>query len=197
VVGGEDASGTLLTDVWFMRLDEVATPSWRPIATEGVSIGKVLAATYPFADDRLWVLDESEDIKKGRTARVVRIDPRRGHAEVLFSTPHTRFDVTPFFSVDNDGTPLLALARDKKFTLYRVTAKPCPQVVRHMDERRGRLVRAPIVDSNGYSFVLREDDGWLRLDRLNTDHKKVADVSNAHGNQCDAEHGIGAFADLF
>jgi hypothetical protein len=75
-------------------------------------------------------------------------------------------DAASFLSVDYDGSPLLAVTSEKKFSVYRVIAKPHRHIIRHIDERRGKIVRAPIVDLYGYSFVLGDDDGSLRLDRI-------------------------------
>jgi hypothetical protein len=165
VMGGEDASGRLLHDVWFRP---VYGP-WTEISTGAIALGNVLAATYAFADDHLWVLDEVTDPKRsGRQqsrVRLLRIHPAGG-ASVVFSAPRTRSHAESFLSVDYDGSPLLAVTAEKKFSVYRVIAKPHRQIIRHLDDKRGKLVRAPIVDPYGYSFVLGEDDGSLRLDRI-------------------------------
>ena len=173
VMGGQGAAGAALRDVWFLELGPSFLQnggSWRQVPTGATALGNVLAATFAFADDHLWIIDEvGEQRKDGRTEqrlRVLRIypSPAGAGAEIVFSAPRRHADVIPFLSVDRDGSPLLALAGEKRFAVYRVRTEPCREVKR-VEGGQGRLVRPPIVDPHGYSFILEKKSGTLDLER--------------------------------
>lgn len=164
VLGGVDAGGVAQRDVWFLPLGG----SWNELALGTVQLGKVLAATYTFQDDQLWIADEvaAPAAKPGPTrARLVRVDPAGGGASVVFFVPRRRPGLTPFLSVDRDGSPLLALADHTRFALLRLRMTPNGIAVGRVRTEQGKLVRAPIVDAFGYSFVLMAADGTLRVKR--------------------------------
>jgi hypothetical protein len=164
VMGGGDANGSLLRDAWFLPLGG----SWSALSLGDVQLGRVLAATYAFGDDHLLVADEIEEptaSKDKERVRLLRIDPAGGGATVVFSVPRRRPGLTPFLSVDRDGSALLALADDKRFVLVRLRLTPNGTALGRVRTERGVLVRAPIVDEFGYSFVITAADGTLRVKR--------------------------------
>ncbi len=96
---------------------------------------------------------------------------------VVFATTVQHPDATPFLSVDVDGSLLLAMASPKRYALARVrpqksalSGKPGALAVTRIQGQHGHLVRRPIVDRNGYSFVVEGDDGRTRVDRLTELH---------------------------
>ena len=163
VIGGVDGDGAPRHDAWFLPIGG----SWSELALGSVQLGSVLAATYAPGDDRLWIADEVEEspAKRRKRTRLVRIDPAGGGASVVFFAPRRRPGLTPFLSVDRDGSPLLALADDSRFALFRLRMTPNGIAVGRVRTERGKLVRAPIVDAFGYSFVLMAADGTLRVKR--------------------------------
>lgn len=164
VIGGIDSNGATLRDAWFVPLGG----SWSALSLGSVQLGSVLAATYAFGDDHLWIADESVEAgtpKEKKRARLLRVDPAGGGASVAFSVPRRRQGLTPFLSVDRDGSALLALADDQRFVLVRLRIKPNGMVIGRIRAERGKLVRAPIVDRFGYSFILAAADGTLVVKR--------------------------------
>ncbi len=166
VVGGTDASSARLGDVWFR------TPQfgWRQVSTDPVPLGSLLDATYPFGSGRLWILDEVPNNLPGihgTDVRIVRVGIRGEGTGVIFRAPRKRSETTPFMSVDIDGSVLFAMARDKQFDLARVrTDRADRLVIEALQPVQGHLVRRPIIDQNGYSFVVTAPDGSLRIMRL-------------------------------
>ena len=166
VIGGVDSDGAAMRDAWFLPLGG----SWSELALGGVQIGTVVAATYAYGDDHLWLVDEVDAPaakKDTKRARLVRVEPAGGGASVVVSTPRRRPGLTSFLSVDRDGSPLLALADDQRFALLHLRIKANGMAVGRTRTERGKLVRAPIVDPFGYSFVLMAADGTLRVKRRN------------------------------
>jgi hypothetical protein len=165
VIGGVDANAALQRDAWFLPFGG----SWTAIGLGEVELGRVLAATYAFADDRLWLVDEVDEAasagKNKTRARVLRVDPSGAGASVVSFAPRRRPGLTAFLSVDRDGTPLLALASDASFALLRLRQKANGLAVGRVRTERGKLVRAPIVDDFGYSFVVAAANGNLRIKR--------------------------------
>lgn len=160
IVGGQTASGEELHDIWF---HSVENSPWQRIVPHGVALGRIQAATYSFADGRLWIFDE---LSIGRRAerRLLTVD-LAGNAEVLFSTTSRRStDLIPFLSIDNDGSVLFSLAGERQFSVYRITSTPC-RTLERFAHGRGHLVRAPIADRSGYLFVLEGKNGGLELER--------------------------------
>jgi hypothetical protein len=161
VLGGVDASSAPKRDAWFLPLGG----SWTELALGEVRLGNVLAATYAFQDDHLWVVDEVEQASASVRTRVIRIDPAGAGAQVVFAAPRRRPGLKPFLSVDHDGSPLLALTDGARFVLARLRKTPHGLAVGRVRTERGNLVRPPIVDAFGYSFVLMGADGTLRVKR--------------------------------
>lgn len=161
VIGGVDPNGAAKHDAWLLPLGG----SWSELALGDVQLGKVLAATYAFQDDRLWVADEVA-MNGERRPRLVRIDPAGGGANVVFfAPPRRRPGRTPFLSVDRDGSLLLALADETRFSLLHLRMTPSGLAVERARAERGKLVRAPIVDAFGYSFIVVAADGTLGVKR--------------------------------
>lgn len=165
ILGGQNASGAALGDVWFKPLGG----SWLELSTAPEHLGNPLAGTYAFGDDRLWIVEDIDDEtappRERRRARLLRVDPAGGGAERVFYVPRKKPGLRPFLSVDRDGGVLLALADDDRFTLLRLEAHAGTVTVGRARSEKGKLVRAPIVDDNGYSFVVEEGDGSLRIIR--------------------------------
>jgi hypothetical protein len=84
VLGGRSlADGSELHDVW---AHDVARAEWRRLGLPPeLALGRVLAATYSPADDRLWVLDEVGERGRERRARMLAIHPDGNAGEVLGS----------------------------------------------------------------------------------------------------------------
>lgn len=91
-----------------------------------------------------------------------------GRVETLYSTRRSLDRVTAYLSVDRDGSILLALARDNRFTLHRISSAPCP-TLRRLRGGTGKLVRSPIVDALGYTFVLAGENDSLRVEQRPVD----------------------------
>jgi hypothetical protein len=166
VIGGADADGVIQRDVWFLPFGG----SWNPIPLGDVRLGRVLAATYAFGDDHLWLVDELDELANPTShisrARILRVDPAGGGTKIMSLASRRPAPFTAFLSVDRDGAALLALAGEARFTILRLRSKSNGGlVVGRVRTERGKLVRAPIVDDSGYSFVVAAPDGGLRVRR--------------------------------
>jgi hypothetical protein len=118
----------------------------------------VLAATYSFRDDRLWVLDEVQGPFGLKRIRLVRIHPQSGEFEQLGQWPRVGLFNRHWLGVDKDGQVLLTASSDtaKKYLVIRLDNR-APQVKpSSVRFGQGALALRPLVDQDGYSFVLRE-----------------------------------------
>jgi hypothetical protein len=61
---------------------------------------------------------------------------------------------------------LLAIAGEERFSLFRLEDSEGHFRLRRLRSQRGRLVRRPIVDPNGVSFIVEAPNGGLRLKRV-------------------------------
>ncbi len=188
VIGGFDATGAARGDVWFR--DPLS--GWRALPLNPEKLGDVLGATYPFHDaHELWIADLVAGSGAGTGApnlRILRVNVDGGGATSIFSSPLRRRDLVPFFSVDRDGTVLLAVAGHDRFSLARldVTGDGVLTAAR-LRTQRGHLVRRPIVDQDGYSFILGRPDQTVRISRFKSLEPVECDDDRDDGE--DADHG--------
>lgn len=157
VVGGQDPSTQLPRgDIWWQ--DAENGDGWRQVPEQGYTTGRVLAATYSFRDDRLWVLDEVGGPGLLKKVRLVRLDTRTGEFEQLGQWPRLGLFNRHWLSVDRDGQVLLAASSDtaRKHVIVRLDnreMKVKPSTVRL---GQGALAYRPMVDQEGYSVVVRQ-----------------------------------------
>ena len=149
VLGGKNATtGVQYQDLWFIRLGR----TWGQIPLSGYSAaGGVLAATYSFADQKLWVVA----LSGASTATVYRIDATSGVATSAGTFSYTGAYVRHGFSLDHDGSVLLfAKASSGAAKLAKLTIDSSGHVAASkIDRDEPGLNRAPLVDENGYSLV--------------------------------------------
>ena len=180
VVGGETLdSGVATGEVWFSPLDE---PQWSLVPTS-FKPEKVLAATYSYASDELYVLDETSS----GLARLWAHPMAGRESRLLGSWPrHAAWDVH-WLVVDRDGALLLASAgrhkHEAKHAIARVdTRVDGGPVVVGVSRGEGRLVLPPLVDAFGYTLVVdkahhgRQKFKRVRKQNLHFDHAKLADL---------------------
>ena len=191
VVGGEDAAGAPTRDVWFQALGA----PWRDIPLSGaVRPERVLAATFGFADGHLWIVDEIDAPRRGRgpsrrLARLLRVDVASGEIEVVIVAPRHRPDLRPYLSVDPQGAIVLTLAGERRFVSLRLEARRGRHNVSRVRTERGKLVRPPIFDEHGVSYVVERSGGTLGLVRRDAlvrvrcddDREDAASAPNAPG----------------
>lgn len=158
--GNEPGSSVPRRDVWWQ---DVRTGRWNEVPLGEHTLGNVLAATRTF-DGHLWVLDE---IRKGwaRFARLARIVPGTGEAEVLGTWPRLRFFDRHWMVLDRDGSVLMVASstRLRWHTVVRIELADAGPRVDAVRFGRGALALSPSVDSEGYSFPIQH-----RRDRLPT-----------------------------
>jgi hypothetical protein len=179
VLGGTTRDGsTPLHDAWFFRVGG----GWVDVSPENTALGNVLAATYSFADQRLYILDgigaPGQD-----SVRILRIDPATRAAAVLLVARRFHPDGILGLTVDRDGTLLISSAgknvsRTAQVVVDRDGDRAHVTIV-HVE--RGALLRPPIVDPNGYSFVVRDRNGAVKVRR----HESLG--GHEPGEDCDAE----------
>ncbi len=154
VVGGDDPETKKPTgEIWFTSL---ASNRWGRVATVGYAPERVLAATYSFASDRLYILDE----KQG-SARLTAVDPISGVASAIGAWPrHAEWD-REYLVVDRDGALLVASSKSagKKHAIFRIDARKKPPTIDGVEKGKRAFVYQPVVDMSGYTLVLRQDQG--------------------------------------
>lgn len=145
---------------WNVVWEWMGSPTYLPVY--------VMGATYSFSDGRLYILDYRNGTPPFRLARLVPGLP--GSDEVLYAGPMP--STTQFFAIDRDGSVLIYVGREDSGTGtgdywgFRVTTGATPTITR-LAGGQGVLQDAPMVDMNGYSFVVRDNQstGWVRIDR--------------------------------
>jgi len=152
VVGGRDpGSGAWTGEVWFAR---IGAASWEFLPV-GVRPERVLAATYSFRDDSLYVLDETEaGLRRLWTQHL------RDQTSTLLGswTVHAEWDRHWLVS-DMDGAILLASSSgaSKRHAVARIEPMADGTYAMAGIERGGRaLALAPVVDAGGYALLVRK-----------------------------------------
>ncbi len=191
VLGGEDASGAPMHDLWFQPL----LGDFGRVSLGDFSLGAVRAATFTFKDQRLWVVDEDMTT---HTLRVIRINPAQGKAETLASWSHpshhhrrapaTRYSLV----VGNQGTAVLTVSKGEQNVVIQLKVGARGFRATPLDLVHGKLSGAPIVDVVGLSYVLKQRDGSLRLERRSApsdpaDGDRDEDDSKWLGEQVDPQ----------
>jgi hypothetical protein len=152
LVGGtEIATNQPARDIW---MQSVGTGTWIRLMPKGYAPETVIAVTFSFGDNRLWVLDEV-GLGPIRFARLARIDPLTGQTQTVGAWPRLRPFDRQWLAVDRDGSVLLVASSTKlkKHAVIRIrVAPPHP----HVDRVRlgGFPLAGPIVvDDDGYWLV--------------------------------------------
>ncbi len=176
LLAGGRAGGALQHDVWLHTLDGVWSDI-TPRADLGTRCalcfgavkpyGEILAATYSYADDHLWVVDKLRDgwFTRIRLSRAT----FGGGIEELAEFPAIGAYDEYWLTLDRDGGILVTLARSKKhgFATGRLDLDGEGRVHVTALHKSGaeRLLAAPIASASSYAFVV-EQAGQVRVDRL-------------------------------
>ncbi len=112
-----------------------------------------LAATFTFADHRLWAIAQS-----GTTGLLVRIDPNLGVAETIMKFTLQEND-RPYLSVDRDGSVLLARARGTSTALVRFVPVGERVQAETIAPASGLALRGPLAADAGYTIFTRASSG--------------------------------------
>ena len=173
VVGGvEDASGVEAGDIWH-RAVEGQSP-WTRVPLGAHRVGRVLAATWSYVDDRLWVLDEiaatGKSKGKARRVRLYRVEPYLGVVSLVGEWPMQPAVDRRWLVLDLDGQVLLATSSSsaKIHTLARFEATAYDSLAPlgfSLARRPGQLLLPPLADERGYSFVFAGPGGVPELVR--------------------------------
>jgi hypothetical protein len=159
LVGGKDATTGLPShDIWYSALGG----GWDPIATPDFAVGEALAATYSYADERLWVLDHAPDASGKEQVRLTRIDPVRRVAETVAMWERQRSGDRYWLDVDGDGGLLLTITSEvsNRSKIVRIDAQTLLVLIRGVT---GALLEGPVVSDDGYDFAFRRRDGSIRI----------------------------------
>jgi hypothetical protein len=178
VIGGQDqATHEQLNDIWFFRLGG----QWARSTYTDYDLGSVLAATFSFADDKLWLLDQVPPTKgHGQTAvRLARLDPFGGSAQIVGSWPLMHSSAYCFLSVVRDGGVLLNISRDGRNATVRFTAGPDAKPTLIL-RQAGALAIGPVIDSHSYAFV-----GWKSANHLRITRRSALDRCDHYQGCCD------------
>lgn len=165
LVAGGSSSSSNLQDVWFlspgaapvdvtpMTLGATACAS----CGEVLSIGKIRAVTYSFADQKLWLVDE---VTQGKlTFQRISRAPLHGSLEVLAVFPKLGIFDRTFLTLDRDGRVLATLARTglPGFVTARLEVTSFGLRVTGVTRIPGaELLGPPITSARSYGFVVRQ-----------------------------------------
>lgn len=136
------------------------TGSWQPLNVGyQAATYTQLAASYEAQKGELWILDQSPpEIGTGkRTLRLIKVTSANGTlTQVLSWTLESGENYRFFLLADRDGSMLMVRAGEDSYKItrfgFKITTTP------DMD---GQLL-LPIVDADGYSFIIEEEDGSVR-----------------------------------
>ena len=168
VMGGEDAgTGELMRDIWWRGVEG---GGWHEVPLRSFQPGKVLAATRPYADGKLWILDE---VRSGwmRFGRLTRVDPGTGEAEELGKWPRFGLFDQQWLVLDDEGNVVVAASSSmlRKHTLVRIRLDGPSRHVDRVYVGRGVLAMSPWVDASGYALPISQKAGKLpKVVRLET-----------------------------
>jgi hypothetical protein len=175
VLGGVDpTTNQPLHDLWM----QVTGQRWTRLLVSGYTPTTILAGTFSYADRRLWVLDHALDTSNIDQLRLMRIDPFASlgaTAQLVLQEPAEPGASGYFLTVDHDGSVLLTVASPSGSVTSRVTVGQTPPVTAIHTEP-GLLAHAPVVDDRGYSFIVKNSDRTLAIQR----HTSIT------GSCCDA-----------
>jgi len=155
LVGGTLDSEEMAGDIWYADTETLSV--WRKVPLSAdIAPKRVLAATYSYADGRLWFLDEAPLSKNLRKARLVRVDPHTGAGDVVAEWPRLKVFDRHWLALDRDGALLLVASSSKMnhHVIVRLDTHGATFAVEGIRKANGRLLSAPVVDADGYSFVL-------------------------------------------
>ncbi|MFW5738826.1 MAG: hypothetical protein ACOC1F_00525 [Myxococcota bacterium] len=139
-------------DAWFLNL---SSGIWVPVRMTDYRPERVLAATYAFGDQRLWILDEQRTgwVWKRRLARV---DVDRGTVDIVGEWPSLRVFDRHWLQVDRDGAVILAASSRalRKHILLRLVNDGAIRVD-GLHVGQWDLIAPPGVDMQGITLVKR------------------------------------------
>jgi hypothetical protein len=192
LVGGQDAhSQQTLHDIWFLRLNQ----DWAQLP---LTTGDARAATYSFADRRLWLVDHVAGVSPADATRVTRVDPNTGASEDFLLVPDFDAGHQEFLAVDRDGSILLSVSSSSPpvgtYTARISLAGGAP-VVSLIEFENGLLSRPVVVDDYGYSFVFAHEDGTIEIKRRSDLEGIPCQEPHPHGPPHDGVHHEGADAE--
>ncbi len=145
-VAGGMTPGAALHDVWFRRFGE----GWRRVDTGRYAPEQVLAATYAFADRKLWLLDGS-----AVSARLVRIDVESGAVQTLAMCQRGGTFTRHWLSVDADGSVLLTSSSAGMSRIARVAVDANGTAsLSAVDDTEGPLGEGVIAGGGGYALLV-------------------------------------------
>lgn len=155
IVGGADAgTGLNFGDIWVR--DVTGPAGWAQVALRGYAPQAVLAATWSFADRRLWILDRTTD--GSRLVRLARVEPDLGHTQVVGQWSWTGTWDKQYLEVDSRGQILLSSssAANDQYAVAQFQVVPfagnTPVSIDRFQILPSALALPPIADLSGVSF---------------------------------------------
>jgi hypothetical protein len=177
VIGGNSpVSGQPTREIWFTGLDD---ERWGPFVPQApYSPENVLAATYSFATDKLYILDETSG-----QARLASVDPTSKAVAILGTWPrHAAWD-RHWMVVDRDGSVLIASSNSAKesHSIARlIVADPAAPSISGVAKGNRALVLAPLADRVGYTVFTWKSQGnnKVKVERVAALAFKPANLAN-------------------
>jgi hypothetical protein len=177
VIGGVDAAGAPLHDLWFF--DDAGVSHELPLAMGAVhcgasgtpgELGTVLAATTSFRTG-LWLVDETTTASGGPRFRLLRYDSGVFDELASWSTPSD----STYLSTARDGAVLLTRGFPIGFMSEKITLSATGEV--SVAARHGAtdiLAAAPVVGRSSISYVVSSAGHW--------EVRRIADLMASTGD---------------
>jgi hypothetical protein len=179
LLGGKSlATGEALREVW---QQEVPAGRWRQVSLVDHALGEVLAATYSFSDDGLWVLDRSGPKKHMRLSI---INPASGKVTVVGEWPKIGAFDRHWLLLDQDGSILLVASSSVlgQHVIVKLTRSTQGVFLGGFHTGEHALISSPVVDEAGYWFpVEQKKQPGVRLLRLAALSPKAASWASFGG----------------
>jgi hypothetical protein len=160
VVGGRDAAnGTALDEVWTYRFEDDA---WDRLSLHGWLGDGVLASTFSWRDECLWILALDPADATRRTTRLLRLEPATGTIRVVASAKAAKS--TPkyehrglFLDLDGNIGVFASSERSQKHRVAILSRRPAGYDVAITKRRDRHLSAEPIVDLRGVALFYEPD----------------------------------------
>ncbi len=182
VVGGKlTSTGGESREIWWRQVRGSEGWTLVPALTSGrasLRLEHVLAATYSFRDEMLWVLDDDRSRR-----RLLRIDPFSGNVDVVGTWTVSSAFTKQWLVLDLDGNVVLASSSPTAFGIARfqsagLNPTVTPTIV-NFEQGARALLLAPAVDALGSSILTRVSSSANYVTERRTDFQGTSAAISA------------------
>jgi hypothetical protein len=166
MVGGKfTATNQLTGEVWVRSL--LDQRGWLPLKLGDYKVGSVLASTYDWTQDRLWVLDEYKKPNGLKMGRLVSVDASTGQVEVHGTWPRLGLFQQHWLRLDKEGNIILSASSNllQMHAILQLRLEREERLVRGWKLGMGALMMPVVPDDAGYWVVTKKNNQSLKAQR--------------------------------